>query len=210
MKVLVACEFSGIVRDAFIRAGHDAISCDLLPSESSYGPHYQGDIDDILYSEEWDLLVAHPPCTRLANSGVKHLYIDQSMSNPIDPVMWKEMELAAAFYRKFLTAKAKKKAIENPIMHKHARLLVGGKATQYIQPWHHGQKKNKATGFRLINLPKLEKTNVVGPMPKTVLKGTPEYRSWNEVWYESPGPDRWKNRSRTYHGIAEAMATQWG
>jgi hypothetical protein len=214
VRVLVACEFSGVVRDAFTRAGHSAISCDLLPSESP-GEHYQGELRHCI-SEMFnrfdipDLMIAHPPCTRLSNSGVKHLYIDGLEKNGRDEKAWIDLEEAAYFYNWVAGLPIERKAIENPIMHRHARVLVNGKATQYVQPWWFGDKKNKATGFRLINLPKLIKTNVVGPMPKTILKGTPEYRSWNEVWYMSPGPDRAKNRARTYPSVAKAMAEQWG
>lgn len=208
MRVLIACEYSGRVRDAFSKRGHDAWSCDLLPTEVP-GNHYQGDVFDII-NDGWDLMIAHPPCTRLANSGAKHLYIGCSKRNGINPLKWEEMERGAEFFNKIKNAKIEKKAIENPVMHAHAAHLTGGRATQYIQPWWFGEKKNKATGFRLFGLDKLIKTNVVGPMPKTVLKGTPEYRSWNEVWYVSPGPDRWKERSRTYQGVADSMAQQWG
>lgn len=215
MRVLVACEFSGIVRDAFIRAGHDAISCDLLPSESSLGKHYQGELRHCvneLFNRFWipDLMIAHPPCTRLSNSGVKHLYIGGKKTNGRCVKGWNDLEEAAEFYNWVSKLPIERKAIENPVMHKHARELTGNVRPQYIQPWMFGEKKNKATGFRLINLPPLVATNVVGPMPKTVKKGTKEYREWNEVWYMSPGPDRWKNRSRTYLGVANAMAEQWG
>lgn len=210
MRVLIACEFSGIVREAFRKRGHDAWSCDLLDTELP-GQHFQQNIERILaHGMSWDLLIAHPPCTRLSNSGVKHLYKRGKKDNGIDEEKWQQMRDAAMFFNFLKECEIPRKAIENPVMHKHAIELTGGRATQYVQPWWFGQKKNKATGFRLIGLPKLKKTNVVGPMPKTVLKGTPEYRSWNEVWYASPGLDRWKNRSRMYQGIADAMAEQWG
>lgn len=208
MRVLVACEFSGIVRDAFAAKGHDAWSCDLLPTEQP-GNHIQGDVLEVL-DDGWDLMIAHPPCTRLTNSASKHLYIGCKKENGICEVNWADMESAAVFYNKLKDAPIPRKAIENPIMHMHARERVGGKATQYVQPWWFGSRKNKATGLRLVGLPLLVKTNVVGPMPKSVKKGTPEYRSWNECWYMSPRPDRGKLRAKTDPTIAAAMAEQWG
>lgn len=208
MRVLVACECSGIVREAFKAKGHDAWSCDLQDTEI-LGQHIKGDVLNIL-NDRWDMMIAHPVCTRLANSGVKHLYIGCDEDNGIDPVKWREMEEGAEFFNKLKDAPIEKKAIENPVMHTHSIKLTGGVATQYVQPWWFGSKKNKATGLRLFNLPKLVKTDVVGPMPKTVKKGTAEYRSWNECWYMSPSPDRAKNRSRTNPNVAKAMAEQWG
>ncbi len=211
MRILIACEYSAIVRDAFRAKGHDAWSCDLLPTEGDQSYHIEGDVLKELYRNRgWDMMIAHPPCTRLTNSASKHLYIGCNKENGVCPVNWEEMEDAAKFYNQIQAAPIERKAIENPIMHCHARERVGGKATQYVQPWWFGSKKNKATGFRLTNLAPLVKTNVVGPMPKTVKKGTAEYRSWNECWYMSPGPDRGKNRARTDPVIAKAMADQWG
>lgn len=207
-RILIACEFSGIVRDAFAERGHDTWSCDLLPSERP-GNHIQGDVLKIL-GDGWDMMIAHPECTTLTNSASKHLYIGCRKENGICGKRWEEMQKAAEFYNKLANAPIEKKCIENPIMHCHARNLVGGKATQYIQPWWFGSKKNKATGLRLINLPPLKKTNIVGPMPKHIKKGTAEYRSWNECWYMSPGPDRGLNRARTNPAVANAMAEQWG
>lgn len=209
MRVLIACEYSAIVRDAFRARGHDAWSCDRDPTEGDPAYHIQGCVLQIL-NDGWDLMIAHPPCTRMANSSVKHLYIGCREENGIDPEKWEELEEGAEFFNKLGKAPIGKIARENPVMHEHAIKLTGGKADQYVQPWWFGSKKNKATGFRLKGLPKLVKTNVVGPMPKTVLKGTPEYRSWNECWYMSPGPDRGKKRARTNLAVAKAMAEQWG
>lgn len=214
MRVLVACEYSGTVRDSFAAKGHEAWSCDLLPSLTP-GKHYQGDVFRFIWLEEkmgrnFDLMIAHPPCTHLTNSASKHLYIDCKKDNGIYQINWDEMEEAAEFYNKFKEVKIQKKCTENPIMHCHARELVGGRATQYVQPWWFGSKKNKATGLKLENLPKLVKTNVVGPMPKTVKKGTKEYRDWNECWYMSPGEDRGIKRAKTDPAVAGAMAEQWG
>lgn len=202
MRVLVACEFSGIVRDAFRAKGHDAWSCDLLPTEKP-GPHIQGDVSGVL-GDGWDLMVAHPPCTRLTNSGVQWLN-----SPPIGRTvqeMWAELDAAATFYRALRDAKIEKKAIENPIMHRYAVERIGEMKRQIVQPWWFGEKAFKATGFELINLPRLIPTFKFTP-PR---KGTQEHKEWSKVHRASPGPDRWKNRSRTLPGVAQAMADQWG
>jgi len=202
VKVLVACEFSGIVREAFRSRGHDAISCDLLPSERD-GPHYQGNIVDILY-DGWDLMVAHPPCTRLANSGVRWLH-NPPKGKTLEK-MWNDLEDAAKFYKMLRNAPIERKAIENPIMHKYAKERIGLENRQIIQPWWFGAKAFKATGFELINLPLLVPTNKLDP-PQA---GTKEYNEWSKIHLMAPSPDRWKERSRTFPEIAEAMATQWG
>lgn len=187
MKVLIACEFSGAVRDAFIRAGHDAMSCDLLPTESP-GPHYQGDVFDVI-GDDWDMMVAHPPCTYLANSGVRWLH---TQAGRLD-----KMEQGAKFFRDLLNYPIERIAVENPIIHKHAAQIIGRRQDQSIQPWQYGHGEIKATCLWLKNLPKLEPTNIVeGRKPR--------------VHRASPGPDRWKERSRTLPGIAAAMAEQWG
>ena len=186
MKVLVACEFSGIVRDAFLKEGHDAISCDLLPTERE-GPHIEGDVLPLL-NEKWDLIIAHPPCTRLCNSGVR--WLDERG-------LWKEMKAGAEFFKCFLDADADHIAVENPVMHKYAIRHVGRKHDFTVQPWQFGEPYTKRTCFWTVNLPALKPVECVsGRIPK--------------VHHESPGPDRWKNRSRTYKGIAKAMAEQWG
>lgn len=181
MRVLIACEFSGIVRDAFIRRGHDAMSCDLLPTESP-GPHYQGDVLNIL-NDGWGLMIAHPPCTYLAVSGARWFAGRR-----------KEQEAALEFVRLLMGAPIHRIAIENPISVISSRIR---KPDQIIQPWMFGHPETKATCLWLKNLPPLKQTNIV------------EGRS-NRVHREPPGPDRWKNRSRSFRGIAEAMADQWG
>lgn len=193
MSILIACEFSGIVRDAFIREGYDAVSVDLLPSESDYGPHIVGDAIQVLLSQKWDLLIAFPPCTYLANSGVRWLY--GGKGDKKDNARWAKMHEAAAFFEAFLqTGRANRIAVENPVMHSHAGIR---KYDQKIQPWQFGHGETKATCLWLRNLPPLEPTNIVdGREPR--------------VHWESPGPNRWKDRSRTYKGVAEAMAKQWG
>lgn len=192
MKVLVACEFSGIVRDAFRDRGHDAISVDLLPSERP-GPHIEGDAIAALTSQRWDLVIAHPPCTYLANSGVRWLYGGRGTIP--DHGRWAAMHEAAAFFEAFLfTVQADRVAVENPVMHRHAGIR---RADQYIQPWQFGHPEVKATGLWLRNLPLLVPTRIVnGRTPR--------------VHHASPGPERWKERSRTLPGIAAAMADQWG
>jgi len=181
MKVLVACEYSGTVRDAFIAAGHDAMSCDLLPTEKE-GPHYQGNVLDIL-GDGWDLMVAHPPCTHLAVSGARWFK---------DKV--NEQAEALDFVRILLDAPVDKIALENPVSVISSKIR---KPDQVIQPWQYGHGETKATCLWLKNLPKLVATNVVDGRE-------------NRVHKMPPSPDRWKLRSTTYSGIARAMAQQWG
>jgi len=196
MKVLVACEYSGTVRDAFIRLGHDAMSCDLLPTDAP-GPHYKGDVRDIL-NNGWDLMIAHPPCTYMTNSGVTWLHRD--------PARWEKLDQAAAFFSTLLNAPIPRIAIENPIMHKYAKERIGGiKQTQVIQPWMFGHTKQKATCLWLKGLPALTPTNNV----KEQMLQLPA-RERQRLHYLPPSSDRWKIRSQTYQGIADAMARQWG
>ena len=206
MKVLVACEFSGVVRDAFRNLGHDAWSCDLLPCEGNPAWHIQGDVRaSVCRTGMWyyDLIIAHAPCTRLANSGARWL-----AGNPppgkTKVQMWREFFDGVELFN-FFKGKAKRVARENPIPHCHARELIGN-YTQIIHPWQFGHKEMKSTCLWLEGLPKLEPTDVVGPPPKD----KDERKKWARVHRESPGPDRWKNRSRTLQGIATAMAEQWG
>jgi hypothetical protein len=187
MRVLVACEFSGIVRDAFIKRGHDAWSCDLLPTEKK-GPHLQCDVLDIL-DEGWDLMIAHPPCTFLCNSGVCWLHKDKSR--------WGKMKDGALFFKKLLNCKIDKICIENPIMHKYAKEIIGANFTQSVQPWQFGHGETKRTCLWLKGLPNLTPTKIV------------EGRE-QRLHYLPPSKDRWKLRSMTYPGIAKAMAKQWG
>jgi hypothetical protein len=196
MRVLVACEYSGRVRDAFIRRGHDAMSCDILPTDSP-GPHYQGDVQNIL-GDNWDLMVAHPPCTYMTNSGVTWLHKD--------PTRWAKLDDAAAFFKMLLDAPIEKIAVENPIMHKYAKERIGGvKQTQVIQPWMFGHTEQKATCLWLKNLAPLVPTNDV----KAEMLQLPDNER-QRLHYLPPSADRWKLRSTTYMGIAEAMADQWG
>ena len=186
MKILVACEFSGTVRDAFIQAGHDAISCDLLPTEKA-GPHFQGDIFDII-GNGFDMMIAHPPCTYLSNSGVSWLYRQEGR--------WDNMREGARFFKRLLDYDIPKVAIENPIMHKYSVEIIGRRQDQVIQPWMFGHGETKATCLWLKNLPKLE--------PENIVEGREQ-----RVHMLPPSKDRWKLRSITYQGIANAMANQW-
>lgn len=181
MKVLVACEYSGRVRDAFLKNGHDAMSCDLLPTDSP-GPHYQGDVSDII-NDGWDLMIAHPPCTHLAVSGARWFHKKQ-----------KEQAEALEFVQRLMDAPIEKIAIENPISIISSRIR---KPDQIIQPWMFGHGETKATCLWLKNLPLLQPTCIV------------EGRE-NKIHKMPPSDDRWKLRSLTYQGIADAMGQQWG
>jgi len=198
LNVLIACEESGTVRDAFIKRGHNAISCDILET-SSPGPHIQGDIIPLL-KYKWDLIIAHPPCTYLANSGVCHL-TDKNGDRVEN--RWDRMYEAKYFFYKFLHfARADKICVENPIPHKYG---IGKTYTQIIQPWMFGHTERKATCLWLKGLPKLIETNNV----KEEMLKLPK-REQQRLHYLSPGKDRAKLRSKTFQGIADAMAEQWG
>jgi hypothetical protein len=192
MRVLVACEFSGIVRDAFAALGHDAWSCDLLPSERP-GKHLQRTALNVAYElDSWDLMIAHPPCTHLAVSGAR--WFKDKREEQMD---------ALNFVRVLMLAPIPRICIENPISIISSRIR---KPDQIIQPHMFGEPQFKATCLWLKNLPKLTPTNQL-VIPE---KGTDERKRWNKVHRMPPGPDRWKERSRTFTGIAEAMAAQWG
>jgi len=196
VKVLIACEYSGRVRDAFIAQGHDAISCDLLPTDAP-GPHYQGDVFDLDLAS-FDLMVAHPPCTYLTNSGVTWLHKDLTR--------WAKLDEAAVFFKRLLNAPVPRLAIENPIMHKYAKERIGGvRQAQVIQPWMFGHPEQKATCLWLKGLPPLQPTHNV----KAEMDALPDNER-QRLHYLPPSPDRWKLRSTTFQGIADAMAAQWG
>lgn len=206
MRVLIACEFSGIVRRAFAARGHDAWSADLLPPEDGSNHHYTGDVRDILH-EGWDLLmVAHPPCTRLCNSGVR--WLTQPPRNRSLDEMWQELDEGAALFGTLWNAPIPRVAVENPVMHRHAKRRIENyqAPAQTVQPWWFGDPAFKGTSLYLRHLPPLRPTNrLTAPA-----RGTPEHKRWSAVHRASPGPDRWKIRSRTFPGIANAMADQWG
>lgn len=194
MRVLVACEFSGVVREAFRKRGHDAFSCDILPAADGSLYHYETNVCNVL-GLGWDLMIAHPPCTYLCNSGVRWLYGGKGKVR--DPERWAQMQHGAEFFKTLLTHRIPRIAVENPVMHGHAKAIVGRGPDQIVQPWQFGHGETKATGLWLKNLPPLVPTDIVdGRKPR--------------VHFASPGPDRWKERSITYTGIANAMADQWG
>lgn len=205
LRVLVACEFSGVVRNAFLRRGHDAWSCDLLPAEDGSNRHITGDVRDYLH-EGWDLLmVAHPPCTRLCNSGVRWLTAPPRGRSLDD--MWAELEEGVDLFSTLWRAPIERVAIENPIMHRHARERMPADLPkpQIVQPWWFGDPAFKATGLYLRGLPPLKPTDKLSPPAP----GSDEHKRWSAVHRAPPGPDRWKIRSRTFPGIAAAMADQW-
>lgn len=202
MRVLVACEFSGTVRDAFIREGHEAMSCDLLPSESP-GPHHQGDVRNVL-GNRWDLMIAHPPCTYLAVSGMH--WTTRGMRDP------QLTEDALDFVRLLMDAPIERICIENPVSVISSRIK---KPDQIIQPYEYGHDASKKTCLWLKNLPKLQPTEMIEPRLVTTPSGKTAKRWGNQCSNYGqdslpPSPDRWKLRSATYLGIAEAMAKQWG
>lgn len=182
MKVLIACEYSGRVRDAFIAQGHDAMSCDLLPTETP-GPHYEGDVRDVL-NYPWDLMVSHPPCTHLSVSGARHFEAKRQDGR---------QQAAVSFFMMLAKADIPMICIENPVC---IMSTLWRKPDQTIQPWQFGHGETKATCLWLKGLPKLRPTNIVQGRE-------------NRVHRMPPGPDRWKERSRTFQGIADAMADQW-
>ena len=184
MRLIVGCEYSGRVRNAFRELGHDAWSCDLLPSEDGSPYHIQGDVLELL-KEKWDMGIFHPPCTHLAVSGARHFAAKQASG---------VQQAALEFVQRLLDADIPKIALENPVSIIASRIRP---ASQYIQPWEHGHGETKKTGLWLKGLPLLKPSNIVAGRADTIHK-------------MPPGPDRWKNRSRTYPGVATAFAAQWG
>ena len=191
MRVLIACEYSGAVRDAFIRGGHDAMSCDLLPADIP-GPHYQGDIFDVV-DYPWDLIIAHPPCTDLAVSGAAW-FAGKKLSGT--------QQASVSFFMKLAKLDIPKIAIENPVC---IMSSLWRKPDQIIQPWMFGHMEQKATCLWLKGLPTLAATNNVKKEMMMLPKNVRE-----RLHYLPPSPERWKLRSTTYSGIAQAMADQWG
>lgn len=187
MRVLIACEYSGTVRDAFRAIGHDAVSCDLIPTDVA-GPHYQGPVEDIL-GDGWDLMIAHPPCTYLANSGVRWLHTE--------PGRWERLNDGCELFNKLLSAPIPRICVENPIPHKYALERLERGYTQIIQPWQFGHGETKGTCLWLKGLWPLQAREISSGRDGRMHK-------------LPPSPDRWKIRSQTYQGIAKAMAEQWG
>lgn len=198
MRVLIACEFSGIVRRAFADRGHDAWSCDLLPAEDGSNRHVVGDARDLL-NDGWDLLmVAHPPCTRLCLSGLRWLH--KPPAGRTTEELWADLDAAADLFSAFWNAPIDRIAVENPVMHRHAKARIRGyrEPAQFVQPWQHGHGETKRLGLWLKNLPALRPTNVVDGR---------EARVWR---MSASNPNRARERSRFFPGVARAMATQWG
>lgn len=183
MRVLVACEYSGVVRDAFIRRGHEAMSCDLLPTESD-GPHYEGDVRDVL-DYPWDLMVAHPPCTHQTASGALHFEAKRKDGR---------QQAGVSFFMMLARASIPRIAIENPVC---IISTLWREPDQIIQPWQFGHGETKSTCLWLKNLSPLKPTDIVEGRDDRIHK-------------MPPSEDRWRERSRTYGGIAEAIASQWG
>ena len=184
MNVLISCEYSGVVRDAFIKAGHQAMSCDLLPTDRP-GPHYQGDVRDVIKGESFDLMIAHPPCTHLSVSGARHFAAKRADGR---------QQEAIDFFMMLANADIECIAIENPVCIMSSKWR---KPDQIIQPWQFGHGETKATCLWLKNLPTLKATDIVAGREARIHK-------------MPPSADRWKLRSTTYQGIADAMAAQWG
>jgi hypothetical protein len=191
MKILIACEYSGTVRDAFIRQGHQALSCDLLPTDVP-GPHYQGPVEDVL-NDGWDLMIAHPPCTHLAVSGARHFAAKRADGR---------QQAALAFVQMLMDAPIERWCIENPVSIISSQIR---KPDQIIQPWQFGHGESKKTCLWLKGLPKLTPT-VVLDLPESGVWANQTPSGQNKL---GPSSDRWKIRSATYKGIAEAMALQW-
>ena len=196
MKVLVACEYSGKVREAFRALGHDAWSCDLLPADDGSAFHIQGDVLEII-NDGWDLMIAHPPCTYLCNSGVSWLHRIEGR--------WDQMREGAEFFKALLNAPIPKICIENPIMHKYAKEIIGENYAQLVQPYQFGHPESKATCFWLKGLEPLQETENVKEQWQALPK-----KEAQRLHMLPPSKDRWKIRSETYQGIANAMAQQWG
>lgn len=206
LRVIIGCEFSGIVRDAFRALGHEAWSCDLLPCEGDPAFHIQGDLLNVL-GQGWDLGIFHPHCRYLNKAGMRWLYKggrrwikdkdgNVTGENPRDTERWQKMHEAVAFFKACLNAPIASVCVENSEMHPYALKLIGAPCTQSVQPWMFGHGEVKESCYWLRNLPLLQPTDIVsGRTPR--------------VHHASPGPNRWKERSRTLEGVAMAMALQW-
>ena len=206
MKVLIGCETSGIVREALLSKGHDTWSCDILPSDDASNRHIQDDILNVMYMDSWDMLiVAHPPCTRLCNSGVRWLH--EAPPNKTLNEMWEELDAGCYLFSEIWNVNIPFVAVENPVMHRHAKQRIRNYKhfSQSIQPWQFesdpagADNVKKRTCLWLRNLPNLE--------PLNILDGSTARDECHKV---APSKDRWKIRSKFYKGIANAMANQWG
>ena len=215
MNVLIGCESSGTVREAFRALGHNAWSCDLLPADDNSPYHLQMDVFRAIarvkyLTIRWDLAIFHPPCTYLTNAGVRWLHEHVQSRKGKKPTIsgkarWKAMEDGAYFFFRLLNSDIPRIAVENPIPHKYAVDIIGRKYDQIVQPWMFGHPERKATCLWLKGLPKLNPTNNVKAYMLTLPK-----KEQNRLHYLPPSEDRWKIRSKTFDGIAAAMAEQWG
>jgi hypothetical protein len=205
-KILIGCEQSGVVRNAFLKQGHDAVSCDILPSETPSNNHIQADVRDVLTWEKWDMLIiAHPPCTRLCNSGVRWLH-KAPPERTLDE-MWRELDEGAELFSDLWNADCPRIAVENPVMHKYAKERIRNYEpfAQSFQPWQFAKSDDAADNVKkrtclwLRNLPPLKPT---GSLDGTTAR--------DDIHKAPPSADRWKFRSRFFEGVADAMATQWG
>lgn len=207
MRVLIGCERSGVIREAFRALGHDAYSCDLVPAEDGSPFHLQKDVRRALKEDgPWDLFIVHPDCRFLANSGVLRLYIGGKKTNGRDEMRWRDMEEAAQFFREMLGADVPRICVENPVMHKYAKHIIGMEQTQTIQPYEFGDPESKRTCLWLIGLPPLVPTNIL-PLPECGYWQNQTPSGQNKL---GPSPTRHIERARTYLGPARAMAEQWG
>lgn len=206
LNVLIGCEFSGAFRDAFIEEGHvNTWSCDIQHKQEGKHVfnHIKDDVRNAFAWKKWDLIILHPDCTYLTNSGSRWLFIDENLNEE----RWGKLFEACDFYRECLDAPAPFVAVENPVMHSYAREIINpAERQQVVQPWWFGDPFFKGVGWHLKGLPLLKPTNRLTP-PKS---GTPEHKQWSAVHRAPPGPDRAKIRSRSYPGMAQAAAKQWG
>lgn len=203
LKILVGFESSGVVRTALRRLGHDAISCDFLPTELP-GPHIQDDVYNHV-DGDWDMGIFFPTCTYMCNSSQKHLYIGGKSENGLCPDRWEKMEKSANEFRYLDEELSYPRAIENPIMHGHAKSIIGRKQSQVIHPYNFGHRQMKSTCLWLTDLEPLEHTTPWLKPPTD----REEKKLWEANWRASESADRWRDRSRTFDGIGEAMAVQW-
>ncbi|WP_435167888.1 hypothetical protein [Falsirhodobacter sp. 1013] len=207
MRILIGCETSGTMRRAFAARGHEVWSCDLLPADDGSNHHIMGDVRDHL-NDGWDMLVvAHPPCTRLCNTGVR--WLSAPPRGRTLKEMWAELAEAADLFAACWRAPVPRIAVENPVMHKHAKALMPADLPrpQIVQPWWFGEPYFKATGFYLRGLPQRAPTNRLTPPRKA--EDSVRHAAWSKIHRASPGPDRWKLRSATFPGVAAACAEQW-
>lgn len=207
MKVLVACEESQTVTIEFRKLGHEAFSCDLEDCSGGHPEwHIKGDAVEVAYSQHWDMMIAHPPCTRLTNAGRRWMHNPPKGKTMV--MMWQDFFAGVELYKALRDAPIAKIAIENPVMHDHAREVLGKEKRNIVQPWWFGDKAFKATGFELIGLEPLVEGEAslreIVPKP-----GTDEHKEWSLIHRMSPGPERAKMRSKTFPGIAKAIAKQW-